>query len=85
MASEDETEKEAKEAKKVGVDPSPLFWGSVDSSGDEVACFHTDLKVLILMGVGAGGIGSRFWRKSVPLYSPDSEYKNFTPKIQDAA
>jgi hypothetical protein len=27
---------------------------------DKVACFHTDLKVLILIGVGGGSLGSRF-------------------------
>ena len=38
-----------------GADPPPLFFVSVDSTGDEVVCFHTDLKVLILMGVGFCG------------------------------
>ena len=27
---------------------------------DEVACFHTDLEVLIPIGVGGGGLGYRF-------------------------
>jgi len=50
--------KSAKRRRSVGAvngdDPPPRFFVSVDSTGDEVACFHTDLKVLILIGVGAG-------------------------------
>jgi hypothetical protein len=45
-----------------GDDPPPPFFGSVDSNGDEVVCFHADSKVLILIGVGGDGLGSRFWR-----------------------
>jgi hypothetical protein len=34
-----------------GADPPPLFFISVDSSGDKVVCFQPLLKVLILRGV----------------------------------
>jgi hypothetical protein len=47
-------------------DDPPPFFVSVDSTGDEVVCFHTDLKVLILIGVGGGGLSSRFWRNWAP-------------------
>ncbi len=41
-----------------GGTPLPLFLVSVDSNGDEVVCFHTDLEVLILKVVSDG-----LWRK----------------------
>lgn len=34
-----------------GDDPPPVFFLSVDSKGNQVGCFHTDLKVLVLMGL----------------------------------
>jgi hypothetical protein len=36
-----------------GADPSPPFFGSADSTGDKVVCFHVVLEVLILQGLEA--------------------------------
>jgi len=53
----------------VGVDPSPLFFGSVDSTGDEVVCFHADLEVLILMGLEEAVFGAISQEFGATLFS----------------
>lgn len=60
----------------MGTTLPPVFLVSVGSNEDEVVCFYIDLKVLILMGVGGGGLGGGIWRNwaagfaSVGRYCP---------------